>query len=122
MSKLIVEWGTTTFENQSFKDGKVWNTATSGKGITEWDWIQDGTRHKPGITKKAITDILKHSPDTVILTQGFDGRLQNSNDIIEWLASKNIKVFSAQTKEAVNMFNHLVKQGESVAGLFHSTC
>lgn len=122
MSELSVEWGKTTYQNQTFKDGKVWNTTKSGKGITEWIWTKDGTRHVSGITKGAVEELLEHEPSIVILTKGFDNRLTIPDDIVGWLSAKGLKVINMPTKTAVKMFNHLADCGENVCALFHSTC
>ena len=40
----------------------------------------------------------------------------------ELLEKRGIRVIVAETKEAVEIYNGLVADGEAVGGLFHSTC
>jgi hypothetical protein len=90
-------------------------------GGREWDWSETGTRHAPGIQPADVEELLAHGATTVVLSQGMDKRLQVDPATYEYLERHSIKVHTAETGEAVKIYNELAK-GVLVAGLFHSTC
>jgi len=100
-----------------FKDCKLWPG-----GGREWKWDETGTHHSPGIQPADVEEILNHSVDVIILTQGQLGRLSVADETKALLAEKGIEVHIVNTKKAVDLFNRLTKQGKRVGGLFHSTC
>lgn len=122
VSEIYVEWGKITFCGNTFKDAKVWSTKTSGEGASEWDWNEDNTRHQSGITIEAVETLLKHKPNIIVLTKGYDEKLNVYPELVEWISKRGMKVMVMNTPNAVAMFNYLITQGENVAGLFHSTC
>jgi hypothetical protein len=125
-SELCVEWGKTTFADKSFKDGKVWSVSNENgnisEGIVGWNWIDDDTTHSSGVTAEAVDELLSHNPTTIIVTQGFDGRLNVPDDLVNSLSFRGYKVIRIRTAQAVAMFNYLVSQNENVVALIHSTC
>lgn len=90
-------------------------------GGREWDWAETGTRHAPGIQPADVEELLAHGATTVVLSQGMDKRLQVDPATYEYLERHSIKVYTAETGEAVKVYNELA-EGVLVAGLFHSTC
>ena len=121
VNQLVVEWGKTDYKSQTFKDAKVWSTPHH-EGAVTWDWNNDGTRHESGTTFEAVEEVLKHNPQTIILTKGFDGKLNVPPVLIKHLMDLGMEVICKKTQSAVHMFNYLVSQNESVAILVHSTC
>ena len=100
-----------------FKDCKLWPG-----GGREWKWDETLTHHSPGIQPADVEEILTHSVDVIILTRGQLGRLGVADETKALLAEKGIEVHVVYTKNAVDLFNRLTKQGKCVGGLFHSTC
>ena len=49
-------------------------------------------------------------------------RLRTSQEALDVLEERQVKVHVADTKVAAEIYNGLVKRGELVGGLFHSTC
>lgn len=68
---------------QKTGDVFIWNN-----GFEHWPWAEDGTRHDPGISRKALEKALKHAKklDVIILTQGVQGVLKTSNpDLMSYI-------------------------------------
>jgi hypothetical protein len=102
----------------SFKDAIVW-----WSGAEEWNWKVDGTTHPKGITVQALDHLLKYSEITdLILTRGMEGVLTVPNETIEAAQKAGVRVHIAFTRDAVELFNKLIKEGKKVGGLMHSTC
>lgn len=132
--KLSIEWGKTSVtyvggKVVTFKDAKAWsvsNKSSTNEGAIMWDWLADGTQHNPGVSQKAVESIIEHAGDvetmTIILTEGFDGRLLVSDELVNWITSQGFKPLVLRSSVGVEMFNYLVSRGENVAILSHSTC
>ncbi len=99
------------------KDFKLWPG-----GGRAWDWGETGTRHAPGIQPADIEELIDHGSQTIVLSRGMLLRLRTCPETLELLEKRGIRVFVAETKEAVEIYNGLVADGEAVGGLFHSTC
>ncbi len=112
-----VSWGRIEVEGHGeFKDVKLYP-----RGARGWDWRETGTEHSPGIKAADVEELLEHDAGIVILTQGFDGRLQVCPETLQLLKDKGVSVHVHRTEEAVRLYNEL-REKESVGGLFHSTC
>lgn len=103
-------------ESRSYKDAKLWPG-----GAVEWDWRDSGTHHSPGIQPDDVVEILEHGATTVVLSQGYLGRLQVDARTMRMLRGVGIKVHVLPTEPAVELYNSLRKT-ERVGGLIHSTC
>ena len=99
------------------KDFKLWPG-----GGREWDWRETGTRHEPGIQPADIEDLVDHGCRVIVLSRGILLHLRVCEETLELLEKRGIRVIVAETKEAVEIYNGLVEDGEAVGGLFHSTC
>ncbi len=75
----------------------------------------------PGIQPADVEELLGHGAKVVILSQGMYQRLQVRPETLDLLREKDVKTHVLQTEEAVRLYNEL-REKESVAGLFHSTC
>jgi hypothetical protein len=104
-------------EKQHFKDCKVWPG-----GAREWDWGETGTHHSPGVQPSDIEEILEKDIEEIVLGRGHLGRLGVSHGTETLLHERGVDYHIAKTKEAVSLFNNLVKEGKRVGGVFHSTC
>ena len=104
-------------ENQVFKDCKVWPG-----GAREWRWEETGTHHSPGIQPADIEEILSQNVDVIVLGRGQLGRLGVSIETDDLLRKRGISYHIEKTRKAVALFNELVRKGNRVGGVFHSTC
>jgi hypothetical protein len=113
------EWGKLWLEDhkQPLKDAKLYPG-----GAREWDWNETGTRHKPGIQKADADDVLKNGAQWVVLSTGVYEQLNVPETTINYLKDQNVQVEVAQTEQAIEVYNRLVRQGYAAGGLFHSTC
>jgi hypothetical protein len=103
-------------EKQRFKDCKIWP-----EGARAWNWDETGTEHNPGVQPADIEEILQ-GVDVMILACGVFGRLGVCAETETLLRERGISYYIENTKQAVALFNDLVKQGKRVGGVFHSTC
>ena len=99
------------------KDFKLWPG-----GGREWDWRETETHHVPGIQPEDVKELLDNGSQTVVLSRGMLLKLRTCGETLELLERKQIPVHIAETKAASEIYNGLVSDGESVGGLFHSTC
>ena len=99
-----------------FKDAKLFPG-----GSREWDWNETGTHHEPGIQPEDTAELIENGASVIILSKGYNERLQTSPETINFLKKKGIEFHILQTEEAVNKYNQL-REKELVGGLFHSTC
>lgn len=112
-----IRWGQLTTANQnSYKDAKLFPG-----GSREWDWNETGTHHIPGIQPVDVEELLEHGAETVVLSQGFNERLQVCQETREMLKEKDIEFYILQTEEAAQKYNALRKE-KPVGALIHSTC
>jgi len=122
-SSLIthISWGhmevTTDGETFKFKDCKVWPGGAKG-----WDWNLTGTHHQPGIQPADIEEILEQGVEVMVLSRGTQLMLHTCPETEQLLRSRGIEYHIEETKQAAHLFNHLMRQGKKVGGIFHSTC
>lgn len=99
------------------KDFKLWPG-----GGREWDWAETGARHVPGIRPAEVEELVARGAGAVVLSQGMEKRLQVDPATYEYLERHSITVHTAETNDAVRIYNELAEDGVQVGGLFHSTC
>ncbi len=115
---LEVSWGQMKVDHLgNGKDFKLWPG-----GGREWDWDETGTRHVPGIRPADVEELVARGAGVVVLSRGMDKRLQVDPATYEYLERHSITVHTAETNEAVRIYNDLAGEGLPVGGLFHSTC
>jgi hypothetical protein len=120
ISPLInkVEWGVIDVNGLGvFQDVKLYPG-----GGREWNWRETNTHHDPGIQIADIDELLSHGADNIVLSRGMLGRLKIAQNTMEYLKSKSINIYIAETNEAVARYNKLARDSKAVGGLFHSTC
>ena len=116
-----ISWGNMeiTINGQAyrFKDCKIWPGSAK-----RWDWTLTGTQHQPGIQPADIQEILDQGVDVMILSRGMHLMLDTCPETVQLLREKGIVYHIEETQRAVALFNDLVRQGQRVGGIFHSTC
>ena len=115
---LSVSWG--RLEIDGFDAGKDFKLFPGGGRA--WDWNETGTRHSPGIQPADVEELVSKGASDVVLSQGMDKKLGVDPATLKFLGEKGVNVHIAETKEAVKLYNDLLRQGTAVGGLFHSTC
>lgn len=113
-----VSWG--RMEVQGLADGKDFVLYPGGGH--SWDWNKHGTRHDPGIHPGDVRDLLDRGCTVVVLSRGMDRRLKTMPETLRLLEEAGVPVHVEETRDAVDLYNRLATEGESVGGLFHSTC
>ncbi|MGD8426205.1 MAG: Mth938-like domain-containing protein [Balneolaceae bacterium] len=108
--KLITENGT------QYKDAKLFPG-----GSREWDWNETGTRHVPGIQPADVEELLDKGAKIIVLSRGFQERLQVCEETTQLLKRKQLKYYILQTEKAVEKYNQLAEKYPAGA-LIHSTC
>lgn len=113
-----ISWGRTKVagKSETFKDVKLYPG-----GAREWDWRETGTDHVPGIQPADVEELLEHGARTVILSKGFNERLQVKPETLQLLEQKGVTVQVLPTGQAVQRYNTLAEH-EPVGALIHSTC
>ena len=76
----------------------------------------------PGIPVAGVEELLDNDAETVILTRGMELALQTCPETLDHLRARGIQFHMAESNAAAKTYNKLAEQGESVGGLFHSTC
>ncbi len=114
-----LSWGRLQVEgwDGQFKDAKLFPG-----GAREWDWSETGTSHEPGIQPADVEELLDRGATVVVLSQGFQERLQVRRETLRKLEERKVPVYVEQTGEAVRLYNELSKENEKVGALVHSTC
>ena len=113
-----ISWGHIALNSPDLADGKDYKLFPAGG--RPWDWNETGTRHSPGIQQGDVEELLQAGAKEVVLSRGMDLKLRVPDETVRWLEERGVKVHVAETKEAVEIYNHLVDEGVSVGGCFHS--
>ncbi len=112
-----IKWGKISLENgTTYKDAKLFPG-----GSRKWDWNETGTHHTPGIQPADVKELLEHDAKVVILSQGFNERLQICDETEEFLSEQEVTYHIRQTEKAIQKYNEL-RDGYAVGALIHSTC
>jgi hypothetical protein len=113
-----ISWGRLEVDGVgTAKDFKLWPG-----GGRQWDWRETDTHHVPGIQPADVEELLDHGSRTVVLSRGMLLMLQTCPETVELLERRGIDVRIEETSAAADIYNSLAVRGESVGGLFHSTC
>ena len=115
--RISVKWGETTVAGmRKFKDAKVFPDS-----VEEWDWDATGTRHSPGIQPADVEDLVDAGAEAIVLSRGMELRLSVMPETLEYLKSRGIEVYVAETKAAVDLY-HQLSASKPTGALIHSTC
>jgi hypothetical protein len=113
-----VSWGRHEIEGEAEqdKDAKLFPG-----GSCEWNWLETGTSHKPGIRIADVQELLEHGATVVVLSRGMAECLQVPRETLDFLKEHGIAGHVLPTREAAALYNKLA-ENEAVGGLFHTTC
>jgi hypothetical protein len=111
------EEGCITVGGDTFKDVIIFPGSVQG-----WNWHTCGTRHKPGITAKAVQVLIDADCKIVVLGIGVDEMLQVSDGALALLKLHQIDVRRENSRIAWKTFNQLARNNQMVGALIHSTC
>ena len=113
-----LSWGRMEVEGVGIgKDFKLW----PGGGRV-WDWRETDTHHVPGIQPADVEELLDNGSRTMVLSRGMLLMLHTCQETLDLLEERRVSVHVAETNAAAEIYNELASRGESVGGLFHSTC
>ncbi|GIW79466.1 MAG: hypothetical protein KatS3mg105_1273 [Gemmatales bacterium] len=91
-------------------------------GGRAWDWTETNMHHVPGVQPSDVEELLEKGSTAIVLSRGMQLALQICPETLQKLRDRNIPVYVEETRNAVEIYNRLAEQGETVGGLFHSTC
>jgi hypothetical protein len=98
-----VSWGRLEVEGgRRFKDAKLFLG-----GSREWDRLETGTEHLPGIQPADVEELLEHGAKTVVLSKGNYERLQVCPETLDLLRQRGVGFHVLQTEKAVELYNQL---------------
>ena len=60
--------------------------------------------------------------DCVVVGTGYSGMMEVLDEVVEHFRRRGVKVYIADTRRAVELYNQLVRSGARVLGAFHLTC
>lgn len=81
-------------------------------------WRREGHRLIP----EDLPDVLDHPPEVLVIGTGHDGAMQVPEETAEALRQMGIEVRITETREAVEDFNRLQREGAKVVAALHLTC
>lgn len=58
----------------------------------------------------------------VVVGTGYSGMMEILGEVIDYFKARGVRVYVADTRKAVELYNALVKEGRRVLGAFHLTC
>lgn len=113
-----LSWGRLEVEGEDgpFKDAKLFPG-----GARAWDWRETGTDHEPGIQPADVEELLERGATAVVLSKGFQERLQVTPEALRMLEDRGVAAHVRQTGEAIELYNRL-RETEKAGALIHSTC
>ena len=85
--------------------------------IGNW-WRKEGH----AVYAEDIDDILFSTVEMLVVGTGAYGSMRVTEEAVQALEGRGIKLVAVPTKDAVSVFNTLLTQGKRVAGAFHLTC
>ena len=114
---LDIAWGKTEVEGLGVgKDVKLWPG-----GGREWDWLETGTQHLPGILPGDVEELVEHGAEVIVLSKGMQLRLQTSPEALDLLRRKSVEIHVEESKAAADLYNRLTLS-RPAGCLIHSTC
>lgn len=114
----------TQFGNVVIDNKKYNQVLIIGDSIIERDYdkLEElfGTSHKIGDWE--IKELLKENPEIIVIGIGQNGAMEVDKEFVDDMRDRNIKAITANTPEAMKIYNEKIKQGKRVNALIHTTC
>ena len=73
------------------------------------------------LQKDDLKEIIRYEPETLVVGTGRYGLMKITDETIQFLESKGIKLIIEETKQACKTYNELEGK-RKIAGAFHLTC
>jgi len=102
------DFGKIIIDNKEFN-----NDIIIDKEIKKW-WREQSHN----VVLNDIKEFIKEKPKTVIFGTGYDGIMEVSDEVINFLKKNNIRVIIEKTSSAVDIFNNT----QNAIAFFHLTC
>lgn len=100
--------------------GKVYERdviVTPSGVICPW-WRKEGHL----LTLEDLREAAEAQVDGVVIGTGYSGMMEVLDEVVEHFKKKGVKVYIADTRKAVEIYNQLVQAGAKVIAAFHLTC
>ena len=85
--------------------------------IKDW-WRKEGHN----LCMEDLREVLKRKPEIIVIGNGYAGVMRVPESVVEKLEGMGIQVIVRRTREAVEIYNRLAKEGKRVAAALHLTC
>lgn len=85
--------------------------------LSPW-WRKEGHL----LTLEDLGEAAEAQVDSVVIGTGYSGMMEVLDDVVEHFRKKGVKVYIADTRKAVEIYNQLVQKGAKVLAAFHLTC
>ena len=90
---------------------------TPKRVVSDW-WRLEGHR----LQIPDVRDYLLEDVDAVVIGTGYNGLMRVDSDVIEEFKKRGKEVYVERTKNAVDIYNRLVREGKKVLAFLHLTC
>jgi len=90
---------------------------TPTRVIANW-WRLEGHR----LQIPDVRDYLAEDVEAVVIGTGYDGLMRVDPEVVEEFKKRGVEVYIAKTREAVEIYNGLVRRGKKVLAFLHLTC
>lgn len=112
-------FGTLIFKNQKFSKDLIIIHLSENKDLINSSWWR-----KEGhlLQVEDLKEVWENQVKYLIVGTGASGLMKVSSEVKEMAKEKGIILEVYPTSKAVNRFNELYTQGETLAGAFHLTC
>lgn len=112
-----LSWGVISCQGKSYRDMRI-----CGEDVSVWDWKESDVHHDPGITMKAVKDLIDNGCEIILLTTGFDNKLLVSDKVKEMVSGQVQAFYVVNTSLSLEVYNSLLESGLKIGALIHSTC
>lgn len=69
-----------------------------------------------------LGEVIKRKPEILVIGNGYSGIMRVPKEVVDRLKDMGIEVIVKNTRDAVNEYNRLAKEGKRVAAALHLTC
>lgn len=100
--------------------GKVYNSdlVITPSGILSPWWRREGHL----LELKDLGELKDLDVEHVVIGTGYNGMMEVLDELTDYFKARGVKVYVADTRKAVELYNTLVEKGSKVLGAFHLTC